>query len=181
MIDILVVFPKQEDARGIKNLLLRNGYHVTAVCTSGAAAMAILDDLDYAVIVCGYKFGDMLYSELYENLPDTIQMLLIASRMKLESGITEGVVSVEMPLKSYDLLETLGMMTQALERLKKKGRKTPKERNVAQKAIIDEAKKRLMDTRGMSEEEAHRYIQKNSMDSGNSMVETARMVLHIMN
>lgn len=32
----------------------------------------------------------------------------------------------------------------------------------------------------MSEEEAHRYLQKNSMDSGNSMVETAQMVLSIM-
>ena len=37
-----------------------------------------------------------------------------------------------------------------------------------------------MKNRNMSEEEAHRYLQKNSMDSGNSMVETARMVLDLM-
>ena len=32
----------------------------------------------------------------------------------------------------------------------------------------------------MSEEEAHRYIQKCSMDSGTNMVETAQMVLTMM-
>jgi len=52
--------------------------------------------------------------------------------------------------------------------------------NIAQKAIIDEAKKLLMNTRNMTEEEAHRFIQKSSMDSGTNMVETAQMVLQIM-
>lgn len=51
---------------------------------------------------------------------------------------------------------------------------------MAQKAIIEEAKKVLMMNRNMTEEEAHRYIQKNSMDSGTNMVETAQMVLQIM-
>ena len=46
--------------------------------------------------------------------------------------------------------------------------------------IIDEAKKLLMNTRNMTEEEAHRFIQKSSMDSGTNMVETAQMVLQIM-
>ena len=32
----------------------------------------------------------------------------------------------------------------------------------------------------MTEEEAHRYVQKSSMDSGNSMVETAQMLIRIM-
>ncbi len=180
MIDIIVVFPKLEDAKGIKNLLMRNGYSVVAVCTSGAQVMSLLDEMDYGIIVCGYKFNDMLYSDLYENLSPTFQMLLIASRLKLESGVADGVVSVEMPIKSYDLLNTLNMMTQALGRMRKKGREKPRERNVAQKSIIDEAKKLLMESRNMTEEEAHRYIQKNSMDSGTNMVETARMVLQIL-
>ena len=33
----------------------------------------------------------------------------------------------------------------------------------------------------MTEEEAHRYVQKCSMDSGNNMVETAEMIMSIMN
>ena len=37
-----------------------------------------------------------------------------------------------------------------------------------------------MERNHMSEEEAHRYLQKNSMDSGTNMAETARKVLSIM-
>lgn len=180
MIDIIVVFPKLNDGQGIRNLLVRNGYRVAGVCTSGAQAMSFMDNIDYGIIVCGYKFNDMIYSDLYHDLAPTFQMLLVASRTKIEEGITDGVVSVEMPLKAYDLLNTLEMMYQALERIKKKGRQKPKERNIAQKAIIDEAKKVLMLNKNMTEEEAHRYIQKNSMDSGTNMVETAQMVLQLM-
>ena len=43
-----------------------------------------------------------------------------------------------------------------------------------------QAKELLMDRNHLSEEEAHRYIQKCSMDSGTNMVETAQMVLSMM-
>lgn len=180
MIDIIVVFPQMKDGQGIRNLLVRNGYRVGIVCTSGAQAKSYMDNIDYGIVVCGYKFSDMMYSELFDELGPTFEMLLVASRAKLEEGVPDGIVCVEMPLKSYDLLNTLEMMLQALERIRKKGRQKPKERNVAQKAIIDEAKKLLMNTRNMTEEEAHRFIQKSSMDSGTNMVETAQMVLQIM-
>lgn len=88
--------------------------------------MSFMDNIDYGIIVCGYKFNDMVYTELYQELGSTFQMLLVASRAKLEEGIPDGVVSVEMPLKSYDLLNTLEMMAQALERIKKKESKSLK-------------------------------------------------------
>ena len=180
MIDIIVVFPQMKDGQGIRNLLVRNGYRVGIACTSGAQAKTYMDNIDYGIVVCGYKFSDMMYSELFHDLGPTFEMLLVASRAKLEEGVADGIVCVEMPLKSYDLLNTLEMMMQALERIRKKGRQKPEERNIAQKAIIDEAKKLLMNTRNMTEEEAHRFIQKSSMDSGTNMVETAQMVLQIM-
>ena len=42
---------------------------------------------------------------------------------------------------------------------------------------IDDAKALLMERNNLSEEEAHKYIQKLSMDSGNNLVETAEMIL----
>ena len=42
------------------------------------------------------------------------------------------------------------------------------------------SKEVLMDKNNMSENEAHRYIQKSAMDSGRTMVETAEMILAIM-
>ena len=43
--------------------------------------------------------------------------------------------------------------------------------------IRDSAKALLMERNHLSEEEAHKYIQKLSMDSGNNLVETAEMIL----
>ena len=36
MVNIIVVFPKLEDAKNIRNLLARNGYSVIGVCCTGA-------------------------------------------------------------------------------------------------------------------------------------------------
>ena len=46
--------------------------------------------------------------------------------------------------------------------------------------FVDEAKKLLIERNHMTEEEAHRYIQKCSMDSGTNMAEMAQMVLSMM-
>ena len=45
---------------------------------------------------------------------------------------------------------------------------------------MDEAKAVLMEKNNMSENEAHRYVQKSAMDSGRTMVETAESNLKIM-
>lgn len=180
MINIVVVFPKIEDAKSIKNLLVRNGMNVTAVCTSGAQTMNIVDNFDYTVVICGYKLNDMLYSQLYECIPATCQMLLVASRAKLQDVIYPEILSVAMPLKVNDLINTIDMMVQALERKKRKRRNSPKKRTPEEQAILGSAKKLLMERNNISEEEAHRYIQKTSMDSGTNLVETAQMILEVM-
>ena len=80
-----------------------------------------------------------------------------------------------------ELVNTLQMMVQTLERKKRKAKQKGKIRTPEEKALILEAKHLLMERNNMTEEEAHRYIQKCSMDSGTNMVETAQMVLSIMN
>ena len=56
----------------------------------------------------------------------------------------------------------------------------PRFRSDEETRLIREAKELLMARNNMSEEEAYRYIQKCSMDSGTNMVETAQMVMSLM-
>ena len=44
MISVIVVFPKLEEAKSIKNLLVRNGIEVMAACTTAAQVINITDD-----------------------------------------------------------------------------------------------------------------------------------------
>ena len=44
MTNIIVVFPKIEDAKSIKNVLVRNGFSAMAACTTGAQAIGLAED-----------------------------------------------------------------------------------------------------------------------------------------
>ncbi len=181
MSSMIVVFPKKETAANIRNILIRSGMDVAGVCTTGAQALQCADTLDEGIVICGYRMKDMMYSELRECLPEEVfEMLLIASPDKWSDGLVGGVIGLPLPLKVYDLLNTIEMMQQELRRRKKKRREAAKNRNPEQKALIAEAKALLMERNHMTEEEAHRYLQKSSMDSGTNMLETAQMVLTIM-
>ena len=108
-------------------------------------------------------------------------MLLIVSQHIIGSGMVEGgIVCLSMPLKVHDLINTIDMMIQTIERRRRRLRAKPKERNAEEIELIKNAKEVLMNRNHMTEEEAHKYIQKCSMDSGTNMVETAQMVLTMM-
>lgn len=179
MTSIVIVFPKIEDAKSMKNVLVRSGYSVTAVCCTGAQALEQVDGLNDGIVISGYKMTDMVFSELRDCLPTGFELLLMASRSVIEQYAGD-VISLAMPLKVHELIETVGMMVQAIERRRRRMRAVPKERNPEEVALIRDAKRLLMERNNMTEEEAHRYIQKCSMDSGTNMVETAQMVLSIM-
>jgi AmiR/NasT family two-component response regulator len=180
LINIVVLFPKLEEAKGIKSLLSRHGYTVVAACTTGAAAINALEELEDGIVVCGYKYPDMTYMQLREYMPQYFDMLLISSPAKISECMENDIVCLVMPLKVNDLINTIEMMEQTIYRRRKKLKSVPKTRNEEDKAVIEEAKKVLMEKNNMTEPEAHRYIQKTSMDTGNTMLGTAKMVLEIM-
>lgn len=179
MADIIVAFPKLEDAKNLRKLLARNGYDVNLVCDSGAQIISTVNRLDGGVVICGYRFSDMHFTEVLDYLPEGFQMLLMASPGKLEDSDTSNVVSLPMPIKVQDLLNTLEMMLVQYGRWRKKQKKKPKVRSESEKRTILAAKELLMERNQMTEEEAHRYLQKVSMDSGTNIVETAGMILDL--
>lgn len=180
MTNIIVVFPKADDAKNIKNLLVRNGFAVAAVCTTGAQALSQADGLNEGIVICSYKLVDMVYRELNELLPPGFEMLLMASSHYLEECRGNDIVCLAMPLKVHDFISTVSMITENMERRRRKRRQQPAVRSREETSAIAEAKELLMGRNNMTEEEAHRYLQKCSMDSSTNMVETARMVLSMM-
>lgn len=177
---IILVFPRMEDANNIKTLLIRNGYEVNAVCTTGAQAITVANELDEGIVVSGYRMPDMLYLELNNYLPKGFEMLLIASAARLSEAGDTNIMALKMPMKPHELTDTLQMMTRNFRRRKKREKSGPKMRSQEEKEAIERAKRLLMDRNHMTEEEAHRYIQKTSMDSGANMAEMAEMILSVM-
>lgn len=180
MADIIVAFPKIEDAKNLKKLLIRNNYDVNIVCNTGTQVINTVNHLDGGIVVCGYKFSDMHYSEINDYLPKGFQMLLLASPAKLsECRITGNIVYLAMPFKVRDFLNTLETMMIQYNRWCKKQKKSTAVRSASDVKIITTAKELLMERNQMTENEAHRYIQKISMDSSTNMVETAQMIIEL--
>ena len=115
----------------------------------------------------------MLYTDLKDHMKPGFEMLLLASQRVLAEKGQDDIMAVCMPLKVHELLDTINMMESALQRARKKKRR----RDPAERAVVERAKALLMDRNHMTEEEAHRYVQKCSMDSGNTLVETAEMII----
>lgn len=175
VVGIIVAFPKPEDSRAIRSLLSRNGFNVVANCTTGASVINRADDIGEGIIITGYKLPDMLYSDIVDNVGDNFEVILLASKSRLMEDNT-GVATLEMPLKVRDLINSVEMMENQIlaKRHKKKGK--PGARSPKDQAIINQAKEALMTVQNLTEEQAHRYLQKNAMDSGCTMVEVAKMV-----
>ncbi len=180
MTNIIVAFPGTENARNIKNILVRSGFSVTAACTTGAQVIGLAEDYTDGIVVCGHRLTDMLWGELFDCLPEGMRMLLLAAPQYLGEKDREGVVCLSMPMKVHELVSTVGMLCQEVEQCRRRRRQMPRERRPQEERLIKEAKELLMERNHMTEAEAHRYIQKCSMDSGTNMAETARMVLTIM-
>ena len=180
MTSVVVVFPKIEDAKGIKNLLVRRGFSVNAACTTGAQAISQMEDLGSGVVISAYKLADMMYSELNGYLPKGFEMLLLASAKHLNEVESDDILCLSMPLKTNDLISTVEMMVTNIERRRRKLRERPKERNEKEQELIKEANIRLTARNHMTEPEAHKSVQKCSMDSSTNMVESAQMVLAMM-
>lgn len=111
MTGIIVALPQIDDAKNLKNLLVRNGIQVTGACTTGAQAISMADSLNDGIIISGYKLSDMIYSQLHEDLPSGFEMLLMASQHIVGSGMVEpDIMCLSMPLKVHDLINTVDMM-----------------------------------------------------------------------
>lgn len=180
MFHIIVVLPKPEDAKSIRNLLVKNGFQVDGVCTTGSQALSRMDDFNDGLVICSYRMSDMMYHELRACLPKGFEMLLLASANVLQDCDLHDMMSLAMPLKVHDLINTVDMMGQSIERRRRRERQRPRERSAQEEGLIKEAKELLMNRNHMTEEEAHRYLQKCSMDSGTNLVEEAQMVLAMM-
>ena len=180
MTGIIIALPKAEDGRKLKNILVRSGHTVTAGCTTGAQAVGHAEGLDDGIVICACRLPDMMFTELQMQLPAAFELLLLASRHLLEEYAGSGCLSVAMPLQIHELLDTLAMMVHTLERRRRRRRSAPKARSGEELSVLRKAKALLMERNHMTEEEAHRYIQKCSMDSGTNMIETAQMVLSVM-
>ena len=173
---IVVVLPKLENAKKVKKILLEHGFQTVFACSSASSALQMVGEYSYGLVISGYRMPDMYYLNLVDCLPRDFESILLGSEETV-AQVGAGILSL---IKAYDLVNTADMVLRQLERRIKKKTRTPKKRSEKEQNYIRNAKFLLMERNYLTEEEAHKYLQKCSMDNGTNMVETAQMILTLL-
>lgn len=170
---IMVAFESDATARKIADILQSGGVASCTIVHSCGEVRRMANRGRLNIVVCGYKLGDGSCEDLFADLPPGCSMLMVAQQAQLEQ-VSEDIFRLPAPVSRAGLCASVQMLFQANRQLSRyiRPRRSEEEQNV-----VAEAKRLLMERNGMTEEQAHRFIQKQSMDSGARMVQTARMIL----
>ncbi len=171
---IVVAFANEEAQRRILRLLASDGWDPAVCCVSGAEAIRTTRKLGSAIVVCGFKLRDMTASDLAADLRGTAVLLVVSSAANLELCEGENLYKLATPATRSDFFASLDMLRRFEE--KNLHHPPPKRREEDQK-LIRTAKELLMDVNRMTESEAHRFLQKRSMDSGMKLAEMAQYII----
>ena len=170
--NVYVAFSNKNIAVSVAKIAISNGMNVVCVTTSLSELKKKIFSYGSGIIVCGYRFKDDYIVDFVEDVPENINIILVGNRMQLEQCHNERLFKLAVPLQKIDLVCSLNMLA-SMDDCARMG----KHRNPEEEKIIFMAKRVLIHRYDFTEEQAHRYIQKKSMDTGRKLVDIAKIVL----
>lgn len=172
--NIFIAFDNRKIALTIAKILITNGNNVAAVCKS---SLELIDKLRYysgGIVITGCVFDKIRNEYIIDEIPQEFSVVVIANKSQLDNFPDGRVFKLAMPLQKNDLLCSIDMLLAVESNFKPKAVKSGDDEK-----IIEKAKSLLIDIYSMSEKQAYRYIQKKSMDTGQRMVDIARIILNV--
>lgn len=179
MSSILVANSNEDSAKKIAAVLRSGGLNVSGVCSAGSQVINFTNrHYQGGVVVCSEKLKDMLALNLPRAVGTNYDFVFILKAQPvtvLESMISASLI---MPINRMELISTVNMLLNlsdfsSLSIKKKIANGIPDE-----KEVIESAKNLLMERNHFTEVQAHRFIQKKSMDNGKKMIESALIILN---
>ncbi len=172
---IVLAFSNDSAADKVRLMLEGAGFEIdNVICRSGAELIRRMENYDDAVAVMGYKLPDMIADEIFESLPDGSKLVSIVKPERLHDIENEDIFIIPLPVSRQKLISSLEVFTGNVSSARGRAARDPEEAR-----IIQQAKLLLRERFHMSEQQAHRFIQKRSMDTGAKFIDTARLILEI--
>lgn len=171
---VVLAFSKDETADKIRMMLDGSGYEVYMVCHSKAELLRSIADIDEVLVIMGYKLPDGVADDVFDDLREGQKLMSIVKADRQSEIYNQDIFVVTLPVNRQILINSIETFVGIIERRKHRVKRTPEEQK-----IIENAKAYLMENHMMNEEQAHRFIQKRSMDMGAKFIDTARQILNI--
>ncbi len=166
--DIIVVYHVKRTALSICSLLNNAGLHVSDICALGATALSLVHDKIQCIIICPSMMQDMTAAELANNIPQGIDVIALSNNGSLQ--YMDNLVTLPVPIDPEQFLQTVRIFASSSQSNFIRRSKNDDE-------YIQKAKECLMSSMNMTEDEAHKYLQKTSMQTRQSMLETAKKII----
>ena len=165
---IILAFASEKAHAQITRILGSGGLAPSISCFSGAETIRAARKLGGAVVICGFRLRDMTAEMLAVDLTGIAPVLVISSPGNLELCGDRNLIKLAVPSSRAEFFASLDLAQGVL------AGGAPASRLHIQRSAEEE---RLMEVNLMSEAEAHRFLQKYSMDTGLRLAETARLIL----
>ena len=160
---IVVAFIGEELRQKTLRLLASEGMEAAAVCASGAEVIRMVRQMGSAVVICGFHLRDMTADALAADLRGIAAVMTVAKVSCLELCGGENLFKLPVPASRSEFFAALELVQDfESDHL----RHPVSQRREEDQRLIRRAKELLMDVNRMTEEEAHRFLQKRSMERG---------------
>ena len=169
---VLVVSAAQKFQEALTQMLPGSEYYPVCTVTNIAAARRELLSRSFDFIIVNEplpdEFGTRFAIDASQN-PGSVVLLLVRTEVYEETNakvIPQGIFTLSKPVAAQTLQQGLKWMASARERLRRMEKKaTSIEEKMEEIRLVNRAKWLLIEQLKMTEAEAHRYIEKQAMDS----------------
>lgn len=176
MRQVIVAFERQSNCDRLREIIENGGEFSCVVCRTADQVRRAVRKLRLNIVVCGFKLGEESCESLFYDLPQRCSMLMVAPQAQLDLCETEGIFKLQAPVRRSELMASVRLLAQVARGALSQGH-SPARRSQEERELVEQAKAVLMSRHGMTEEQAHRFLQKQSMDNGARLTDTAKLVL----
>ena len=179
MSSIVVANSNPDYAKKIASVLHSSGLYVGGVFVSGAQILDFASKHYHGgVVVCSVKLRDMPAVGLPRTVGPGYDFLFLVNPQLASMAESLEHACLLMPINRMSLISSVNMFLNLADPTPPSVRKKVQAGSFDEKQVILEAKNLLIERNSLTEAQAHRFLQKKSMDAGRRMSETAMIVLN---
>ncbi len=172
--NLFIAFDNKKVSLSVAKILLSNGIKVNKIAESVSDILYVNRYYNSGIIITGYCFDNQYINDIIDHIHGNFNVICIGKREQLEFCDDDRIFKLAVPLNKTDLLCSVEMLMTIETGYKPKAHKSQSDER-----LIQRAKQALIDIYSMSEEQAHRYMQKKSMDTGRKLADIARIILEL--
>ncbi len=171
MRDIIIASQNPQAAEHIRAILQSAHIFAKNIYRTGAEVLAFASIRPDAVVICG-KLPDMPAATLASMLPNGFDLVWLVPSGEAQPLYRSNLISLIMPLNRMEFLNTVRMLcvNESEQTRPRKATRSDEE------ALLRDAKERLMIRHHFSEREAHKLLQRRSMETGMRLLDVARLI-----